>query len=106
MMIEARHKRTGETKSFTEKAWALVSGGAQSQRSWEFVRRYSVEVPQEIQGWLEAADKAGKEDLAVIEQGGDPEINIQNPQNINTGGVLRFVAPKQKGKKRRSKTPE
>ena len=79
--VEARNKRTGETKAFAEPVWAMLESGGHARRNWDFVRRYSVEVPAEVKGWAGAASE--QNDIATIEQ-----------------------PPKQQGKKRRKKTPE
>lgn len=97
-MVDAKHKRTGQPKTFTDEVWAMLEKGGHARRNWDFVRRYSVEVPaevallyaaqekavKEIAGIVNAADRAGREDLAVIE----------------------VATPKQQRKKRRNKTAE
>lgn len=78
--VEARNKRTGEVKTFAEPVWNMLETGGHARRNWDFVRRYSVEVPAEVKGWAGAA--ATHTDLATAEQ------------------------PPKQGKKRRKKTPE
>ena len=67
MKIEARKKGTGEIRFFTKEAWQMLENGGHARRNWDFLRRHEIEVPEEIRAAVEAADKAGAEDLAVIE---------------------------------------
>lgn len=67
MKIEARKKSTGEIRFFTKEAWQMLEKGGHARRNWDFIQRHEIAAPEEIQGVVEAADKAGAEDLAVIE---------------------------------------
>ena len=67
MKIEARKKSTGEIRLFAEDVWAMMERAGHVRRGWDFIRWHEIEAPEEIRAVVEAADKAGREDLAVIE---------------------------------------
>ena len=67
MKIEARKKSTGEIRLFAEDVWAMMERAGHVRRGWDFIRWHEIEAPEEIRAVVEAADKAGREDLAAIE---------------------------------------
>jgi hypothetical protein len=64
--VEARNKRTGETKTFAEPVWAMLEKSGHARRNWDFVRRYSVEVPAEVALLYAAQEKAVKEIAGIV----------------------------------------
>ena len=88
MKIEARKKSTGEIRFFAKEAWQMLEKGGHARRNWDFLRRHEIAVPEEIKDWVETADRAGQEDLAVLE----------------SAEAVEDEPPQKKGKKRRKKT--
>jgi len=96
MKIEARKKSTGEIRFFTKEAWQMLEKGGHVRRNWDFIRRHEIAVPEEIRGSVEAADKAGREDLATLRE---PQTLLM-PTGINIGNegqahnVVEYSNPK------------
>jgi len=128
-MVEAKHKRTGQPKTFTDEVWVMLEKSGHARRSWDFVRRYSVEVPAEVSAMVRVPTSLSANGVpisleyeykreatghhmftpqrAVFEDGASAYFNpLGGEKEGAKNGILDFATPKQQGKKRRSKPPK